>query len=161
MPDESTRHGDEKATRSDQAQVFDELLAAYASTAGIAILDSEYRYLWVNQQLAALNGVQPSEHLGKTVREVIGQIADEIESYLQRVFSTGESILNVEISGASLCEKKDGTPTPALLPDQGGSESCRASGCSCDRNKGGKKAYRRRSRTVIEDCASKRFGLRH
>jgi hypothetical protein len=52
MPDESTRHGDEKATRSDQAQVFDELLAAYASTAGIAILDSEYRYLWVNQQLA-------------------------------------------------------------------------------------------------------------
>ena len=106
MPDESTRHGDEKATRSDQARVFDELLAAYASTAGIAILDSEYRYLWVNQQLAALNGVQPSEHLGKTVREVIGQIADEIESYLQRVFSTGESILNVEISGPHSAKKR-------------------------------------------------------
>jgi formate hydrogenlyase transcriptional activator len=106
MPDESTGHGDEKAARSDQAQVFDELLAAYASTAGIAILDSEYRYVWVNQQLAALNGVQPSEHLGKTVREVIGQIADEIEPYLQRVFSTGRSIWNVEISGAHSAQKK-------------------------------------------------------
>jgi formate hydrogenlyase transcriptional activator len=60
----------------------------------------------VNHQLAALNGVQPSEHLGKTVREVIGQIADEIESYLQRVFSTGESILNVEISGPHSAKKK-------------------------------------------------------
>src|SRR5436190_17809041 len=106
MPGESTGHGHEKVARSDQAQVFDELLAAYASTAGIAVLDSEYRYLWVNQRLAALNGVQPSEHLGKTVREVIGQIADEIESYLQRVFSTGESILNVEISGPHSAKKK-------------------------------------------------------
>jgi formate hydrogenlyase transcriptional activator len=106
MPDESSGHGHEKAARSDQAQVFDELLAAYASTAGIAILDSEYRYVWVNQQLAALNGVQPSEHLGKTVREVIGQIADEIEPYLQRVFSTGRSIWNVEISGAHSAQKK-------------------------------------------------------
>jgi PAS domain-containing protein len=95
MPDERTGRDPEKEGCSDQAQVFDELLAAYASTAGIAILDSEYRYLWVNQRLAALNGVQASEHLGKTVREVIGQIADEIEPYLQRVFSTGRSILNV------------------------------------------------------------------
>ena len=74
MPDNSTGHGHENEAGSDQAQVFDELLAAYASTAGIAILDSEYRYLWVNQRLAALNGLQPSEHLGKTVREVIGQL---------------------------------------------------------------------------------------
>jgi formate hydrogenlyase transcriptional activator len=106
MPGESTGHGHEKVARSDQAQVFDELLAAYASTAGIAVLDSEYRYLWVNQRLAALNGLPPSEHLGKTVREVIGQIADEIESYLQRVFSTGESILNVEISGPHSAKRK-------------------------------------------------------
>ena len=105
MPDNSTGHGHENEAGSDQAQVFDELLAAYASTAGIAILDSEYRYLWVNQRLAALNGLQPSEHLGKTVREVIGQIADEIEPYLQRVFSAGASILNVEISGAHSARK--------------------------------------------------------
>ena len=105
MPGESTGHGHEKVARSDQAQVFDELLAAYASTAGIAILDSEYRYLWVNQRLAALNGLQPSEHLGKTVRDVTGQIADEIEPYLQRVFSTGRPILNVEISGAHSAKK--------------------------------------------------------
>jgi GAF domain-containing protein len=105
MPDNSTGHGHENEAGSDQAQVFDELLAAYASTAGIAILDSEYRYLWLNERLAALNGLKPSEHLGKTVREVIGQIADEIEPYLQRVFSTGASILNVEISGAHSARK--------------------------------------------------------
>ena len=104
MPDNSTGHRHENDAGSDQAQVFDELLAAYASTAGI-ILDSEYRYLWLNERLAALNGLQPSEHLGKTVREVIGQIADEIEPYLQRVFSTGASILNVEISGAHSARK--------------------------------------------------------
>jgi transcriptional regulator with PAS, ATPase and Fis domain len=105
MPDDSTGHGHENEPGSDQAQVFDELLAAYASTAGIAILDSEYRYLWENQRLATLNGVQPSEHLGKTVREVIGPIADEIEPHLQRVFSTGRSIFNVEISGTHSAKK--------------------------------------------------------
>jgi len=105
MPNDSTRHGHENEASSDKAQVFDELLAAHASTAGLAILDSEYRYIWVNEQLAAHNGLQASEHLGKTVREVIGQIADEIEPYLQRVFFTGQPILNVEIPGAQAAQK--------------------------------------------------------
>jgi PAS domain-containing protein len=52
----------------------EKLLTAYfrSSTVGLCILDSELRYLAVNSTLAAMNGIPPAYHIGKTVREVIG-----------------------------------------------------------------------------------------
>jgi len=75
------------------------LLASYftSSTIGLSILNSELRYLAINDTLAAMNGLPPSEHLGKTVRDVLGDFADIAEPKLRHTLATGESV-NFEYS---------------------------------------------------------------
>jgi formate hydrogenlyase transcriptional activator len=65
----------------------EKLLAAYfrSSTVGLCILDSQLRYLAINSTLAAMNGMAPAYHIGKTVREVMGNAADMVESEVRRV----------------------------------------------------------------------------
>src|SRR5579862_1332324 len=85
----------------------EKLLAAYfsSSTVGLSILDSELRYLAINHRLAAMNGIHASEHIGKTVREVLGDFADEAEPRLRRILKTGEPA-NFEIS-SKLARRED------------------------------------------------------
>jgi formate hydrogenlyase transcriptional activator len=77
----------------------EKLLAAYfsSSTVGLSILDSDLRYLAINNTLAAMNGIPVSAHLGKSVREVLGDFADVAEPKLRHTLETGESV-NCEIS---------------------------------------------------------------
>jgi formate hydrogenlyase transcriptional activator len=80
--------------------VLEELLGPYlsASKVGLCIFDKQFRYLAVNETLAEMKGVPAPEHLGRTVREVLGDLAEVIEPQLQRVVSTGQPVLNVEVS---------------------------------------------------------------
>ena len=77
----------------------EKLLAAYfsASSVGLGILDSDLRFIAVNHKLAEINGIPAPEHLGKTVREVLGDFAAVLEPEFHRVLSTREAV-NVEIS---------------------------------------------------------------
>lgn len=70
-----------------------------ASPAGLAILDRHLRFQRVNETLAAINGVPAEDHLGKTVREVIPKLADQIEPYMRNVLFTGQKMLNRELCG--------------------------------------------------------------
>ncbi|HEY2545678.1 MAG TPA: response regulator [Candidatus Acidoferrum sp.] len=67
---------------------------------GLAVYGPDMRYLRVNEQLAHINGVPADQHPGRMTRDVHPEVATAIELYLRRVFSRGESILNVEIQGA-------------------------------------------------------------
>ena len=69
-----------------------------ASTEGLCILDSGLRFLAVNGRLAQMSGVSVADHLGKTVREVVGAVADLVEPLCRQVLATGEPMLNLEIS---------------------------------------------------------------
>ena len=72
----------------------EKLLAAYfsSSTVGLGILDSESRYVAVNDALAQINGIPATDHLGKTVSEVLGNFADHVEPEFQRVLTTREPL---------------------------------------------------------------------
>src|SRR5437588_6146874 len=78
----------------------EELLAAFMSTPdiGVAICNDQLRYEAVNEALARMNGVSPATHLGKTLREILGDAANAAEPSFQRVFVTGQPLLNVEVS---------------------------------------------------------------
>ena len=78
----------------------EDLLKAYLSVSkvGLCILDANFRYVAINNTLAAINGMPAEEHLGKSIHDMLGDVADTIEPYLQRVLSTREPVLNVEIS---------------------------------------------------------------
>ena len=45
-----------------------------------------------------MNGVPVEDHIGKTVRDILGGAAAEVEPVFKKVFLTGEPVLNVELS---------------------------------------------------------------
>ncbi len=63
------------------------------------MLDRELRYRRVNARMAEMNGLPPEEHIGKTVREVVPDVADQAEPRLREVLETGSPALNVELFG--------------------------------------------------------------
>jgi PAS domain S-box-containing protein len=84
------------AAREHVLAKLESLLAA--SPVGIAFLDTELRYLRINDALAELNGKPAAEHIGRTVGEVLPEYATQLEALLRRVLATGESILGLEIT---------------------------------------------------------------
>ncbi len=68
---------------------------------GLAVYGPDLRYLRVNEQLARINGLPADQHPGLMTRDVNPDVARAVEPYLRRVFSRGESILNVEIQGTT------------------------------------------------------------
>jgi PAS domain S-box-containing protein len=66
---------------------------------GLTILDRQLRYVRINQRLAEINGIAAEAHIGRTMREIVPTVADENEPLLNSVFTTGEPLLNIEISG--------------------------------------------------------------
>ncbi|MFW6181287.1 MAG: PAS domain-containing protein [Spirochaetota bacterium] len=77
-----------------------EIEAIYDSAqVGLGVFDRNLRYMRVNRRLAEMNGLPAEEHIGKTPREVVPDIAGFIEPLAERIFRTGESALDVEVSG--------------------------------------------------------------
>lgn len=75
-------------------------IEAYYDTApvGLCVLDNELRYVRINERLAEINGIPVSEHLGRTIREVLPELADQAEPWLRDVLETGEALRDVEIT---------------------------------------------------------------
>jgi PAS domain S-box-containing protein len=82
------------------ARPLAELEAIYRTApVGLCVLDHELRYVRINDWLAELNGQPVEAHIGRTVREVIPNLAPQVEPLYRRVLETGEPILNVEVEG--------------------------------------------------------------
>ncbi|MFH5805383.1 PAS domain-containing protein [Alienimonas sp. DA493] len=67
---------------------------------GVAILDRRLRYRRIDASLAAVNGLTPEEHLGKTLAEVRPDLAETISPVQRRVMETGEPLLSVPVEGS-------------------------------------------------------------
>jgi PAS domain S-box-containing protein len=70
-----------------------------SSPIGLKILDDQLRFVQINEPLAQINGLSARDHIGKTVREVLPDLAPTLEPLYQQVMTTGEPILNLELSG--------------------------------------------------------------
>ncbi|MBN3869281.1 PAS domain S-box protein [Nostoc sp. JL33] len=71
------------------------------SPVALAFLDTELRYIYANEALAAINGVPQSQHIGSTFREVLPEWAGQIEPVFEQVMETRQPLLNQEVSGES------------------------------------------------------------
>ncbi|MGB5962209.1 MAG: PAS domain-containing protein [Coleofasciculaceae cyanobacterium] len=79
-----------------------EIEALYATApVGLCFVDTDLRYIRANEHLAKMNGVSIEEHLGHTLREVLPEMADDLEPLYQQVIETGDPIINLEISGTN------------------------------------------------------------
>ncbi|MEQ8962853.1 MAG: ATP-binding protein, partial [Coleofasciculus sp. C2-GNP5-27] len=72
-----------------------------ASPVGLCLFDDNLRFLRINQTLAEINGYSIEEHLGKTVGEIVPNLADQIEPCLRQVIDTNEAVNEVEIRGTT------------------------------------------------------------
>ncbi|WP_329406759.1 SpoIIE family protein phosphatase [Streptomyces sp. NBC_00704] len=62
---------------------------------GLAVLDTDLRYLSVNPALERINGVPAAGHLGRTVREVLPLLdAEALEDAARQVLRTGEPLVD-------------------------------------------------------------------
>jgi two-component system sensor kinase FixL len=60
---------------------------------GICSLDTDLRYIHVNDWLAEINGIPAEEHLGRRLSELIPEVADGVEAQFRQVIDTGEPII--------------------------------------------------------------------
>lgn len=103
------------AQRDAQQTTYDassagQLIAAIFDTKmlGIAIFDSQHRFIAVNGTLASLHGIPAADHVGRTLREVLPQIHPRAESLIDHVFHTGEPVTNAEITAQVPTRDKPG-----------------------------------------------------
>ncbi|MGH9322388.1 MAG: hybrid sensor histidine kinase/response regulator, partial [Vicinamibacteria bacterium] len=81
-------------------QRYDELQTIYDTTpAGMCLLDRELRYVRINDRLAEMNGIPARDHIGKTVREMVPDLADEVEPAFLRIMETGDPVIDIELRG--------------------------------------------------------------
>ncbi len=66
---------------------------------GLCALDTELRFQRINASLAGLNGRPAADHRGRTVREMVPGLADQVEPLLRQVLRTGTPALNVATIG--------------------------------------------------------------
>ncbi|MFJ9156256.1 SpoIIE family protein phosphatase [Streptomyces griseoviridis] len=78
------------------------------SPIGLAVLDTELRYVSVNPALERLNGVPAEDHIGRPLREVLPDVeVDVVEAEARRVLETGRPLVDRRTVGR----------TPALPDD--------------------------------------------
>lgn len=101
--DITERKRSELELRQSQDTVRNQLLeieSIYATAhVGLCVLDRDLRFVRINDRLAEINGLPAADHIGKTVRDVLPSLADEVERIAGRIIATGEGVADIEISG--------------------------------------------------------------
>ena len=92
--------GERKQLEQKIREQFDELENIYRTAPiGLALIDREFRFARINERLAEINGLPTEKHLGRSLREIVPDIADQAEAVFRQVFATGEPILHTELEG--------------------------------------------------------------
>ena len=68
---------------------------------GLCVLDRELRYVRINERLAEMNGFTVGDHLGKTIREIVPEVADKVAGIAARIFETGQGVPDFELYGTT------------------------------------------------------------
>jgi len=84
----STLDGPQRSERTGEV----ERLYATAPV-GLCYFDTDLRYLYINEWLARINGLPVDAHLGKTIGEVLKDVAVGVVPQLRHVLENGEPII--------------------------------------------------------------------
>jgi len=89
-----------RQSQSSLRQQLAEIEIIYQSAPiGLNVIDSDLRFVRINERLAEMNGFSIEDHIGRTVGELLPDLADAAEQLLLPIFKTGDPVLNIEIKG--------------------------------------------------------------
>jgi PAS domain S-box-containing protein len=66
---------------------------------GLAFLSPDCRYVMINEHLTDICGLSVADHIGRSVRETVPQVAEQVEQLVGTIVCTGEPITGVEVHG--------------------------------------------------------------
>jgi PAS domain S-box-containing protein len=81
----------EEPETSDQASEAERLYAI--APVGLCYFNTDLQFLYINEWLARINGLSAEAHLGKTIDEVLKDVAVGVVPQLRQVIQTGEPII--------------------------------------------------------------------
>lgn len=89
-----------------QVEHYDELLKQVyrAAPIGLCLFDTELRYRHINAWLAEINGLSVERHLGRSISEVLPDVAEGVEAQLRRVIETGEPVVGGTVEAETAAE---------------------------------------------------------
>lgn len=85
-----------------QRQTADMDWAYTTAPLGLAMFDKDLRYIRVNQRLADFNGRSIADHIGKTIPEIVPDVAPNVEEPFRRVLRTGEPLLGMVLEATTV-----------------------------------------------------------
>jgi PAS domain S-box-containing protein len=62
---------------------------------GLCHMDTNLRFLRCNEKLAKINGIAAADHIGRTLREIVPDIAETMESVYRNVIESGQPEIDV------------------------------------------------------------------
>ena len=84
--------------RDESMALLDALFAN--APVGLALLDLDMRVVRVNEALAAMNGIPPERHLGKTVWEILPDLpVEEMARLFKKVVESRQPVFDLDIAG--------------------------------------------------------------
>ncbi len=95
----SERRQHAAALRQSEARTPELQLLYDTAPIGLAFLTTDCRYLQINRHLTEICGISVADHLGRSVRETVPQVAEQVEKIVQMILRTGEPITGIEING--------------------------------------------------------------
>src|SRR6202451_3319243 len=66
---------------------------------GLAFLSPDCRYVMINKHLTEICGISVADHLGRSVRETVPQVAEQVELIVKTILQTGTPITGIEVNG--------------------------------------------------------------
>jgi PAS domain S-box-containing protein len=66
---------------------------------GLAFLTPDCRYVRINQRLTEICGISAVDHIGRSVRETVPQVADQVENIIRSVTHSGAPVTGIEVRG--------------------------------------------------------------
>jgi PAS domain S-box-containing protein len=66
---------------------------------GVAFLTPDCRYRQINRRLTEICGLSIADHIGRSVRNTVPQVANQVELIVQAILRTGEPITGIEVNG--------------------------------------------------------------
>ncbi len=67
---------------------------------GFCLVDSDLRFVWINDLMASIHGQPVDAHLGRRVDELLPALAAQVVPVYERVFASGVPAMNVEVRGS-------------------------------------------------------------
>jgi PAS domain S-box-containing protein len=82
-----------------------ELESIYKSApVGLCVFDNQLRYVRINDKLAEINGIPAERHIGRTVHEIVPDLAEQAEAIHKQIMETGEPVLNIQFTGTTAAQ---------------------------------------------------------